>query len=208
LDSDGEAADTTTRKIREETIKCPVCGRPTLHITDYLYEAPYVGKLVITTAKCASCGYSFRDVRLFEARRPGKIVFRIEKPEDVNVLVVRSASASVLIPELGLTMTPGPASEGFITTVEGLLERFLEALRVACEDEQADQEKCRELREKIEAAKEGKTGFTIVIVDPEGVSAIASPRATRERVEPEELRKLGYVVAGGDAGQKELQRGT
>lgn len=183
------------RKIREEIVTCPVCGKNTLRIVDYLYEAPYVGKLIISIGKCDNCGYSFKDVRLYEAKEPGKIVFTVEKLEDINVLVVKSASASVLIPELGLTMTPGPASEGFITTIEGLLDRFLEALEVACRDEKADKEKCEEMRKKIVDAKEGRIRYTVIIVDPEGVSSIASPKARRMPVEPEELEKLGYIVA-------------
>jgi len=185
------------KKIREEVLTCPACGKPTLRVEEYLYEVPHIGKVILTAGKCSSCGYKFSDVRLFEAKKPGKIVYKVEGPEDLNALVVRSASASVLIPELGLKMVPGPASEGFITTVEGVLERFLEALHAACADPSADKKACTEMEEKIRAAKEGRMRFTLVIVDPEGVSEIASPKAQRLPVTREELEELGYMVAPG-----------
>ncbi len=183
------------KKLREERVRCPLCGKNTLVVTDYLYEVPYVGKVILSVGRCSSCGYSFRDIRTYEAREPGKIVYRVESEDDVNTLLVKSASASVIIPELGLSMTPGPASEGFVTTIEGLLDRFLEALQLACKDESADKEKCREMEEKIKAAKAGRLRFTVVIVDPEGVSTIASPKAKRTSVTREELEELGYIVA-------------
>ncbi len=191
------------KKIREEVLTCPVCGKPTLKIEEYLYEVPHVGKVILASGKCSSCGYKFSDVRLFEAKKPGKIIYRVESPEDLNALVVRSASASILIPELGLRMVPGPASEGFITTVEGVLDRFLEALHAACADPSADKKACKEMEEKINAAKEGRIKFTLVIVDPEGVSEVASPKAQRAPVTRKELEELGYVVAPGFAEEEQ-----
>lgn len=186
------------RKIREEVVQCPICGKNTLRITDYLYDVPHIGKVIISHGECSSCGYRFTDVRLYESRSPGKIIMPVEGPDDLNALVVKSSSASVLIPELGLSMTPGPASEGFITTVEGILERFLEALHAACSEPDANKEACRRAEEEIEAAKRGKRSFTLVIVDPEGVSAVISDKAKRVPVSKDELRELGYIVSDSD----------
>ena len=184
----------TPKKIGEYTVRCPACGRETLKVEEYIYEMPMLGKVILSTGRCSSCGYRFSDARLAEAREPGKIVYRVERPEDLNALVVVSSSASILIPELGLESKPGPAAQGYITTVEGILERFLEALEAACRAPDRDEKACREAREKIEGAKEGRIPFTLVIVDPEGVSAVASEKARREKVSKEELRELGYIV--------------
>ncbi len=181
-------------KLSEQRIKCPSCGKETLIVTDYLYEMPYIGRVILSTGKCENCGYKYSDVRLAEAKEPGKIVLKVQHPEDLNALVVRSSSASILVPELGLEMLPGPASEGFITTVEGVLERFLEALEAACNSPDSDQKACEEARRKITEAKEGKRTFTLVVVDPEGVSTIVSPKARRLPVSKDELRRLGYIV--------------
>ncbi|OWJ55750.1 hypothetical protein Pdsh_00310 [Pyrodictium delaneyi] len=176
-------------------IECPVCKEKSLKIEDYLYNMPIIGKVILTSGKCSTCGYKFNDVRLAEAGKPRKLVLKIERPEDLNALVVRASSASILIPELDLSMIPGPASEGFITTVEGVLERFLEAVDAACADPEADKTACEKARNMIEEAKQGKRKFTLVIVDPEGVSAIVSDKAREEPVSKEELAKLGYIVA-------------
>ena len=168
-------------KLAEARIKCPACGRETLRITDYLYEIPHVGKVVLTTGKCDYCGYKFTDVRLAEAREPSRIVVPIEGKDDINALVVRASTATIRIPELGLEMKPGPAAEGFITTVEGVLARFLDALKIACSDPSADRKACEEKEREIREAMEGKRRFTLIVEDPEGVSTVVSAKA---RIEP------------------------
>ena len=168
-------------KIGETRVKCPACGRETLVLEDYLYDMPHVGKVILTSGKCSYCGYKFTDVRLAEARPPRRIVFEVTKPDDVNVLIVKASTATVRIPELGLEMKPGPAAEGFITTVEGLLARFLDVLKVACSSEDVDEETCKQREKEIREAMEGRRRFTVIIEDPEGVSTIASSRA---RIEP------------------------
>ena len=40
------------------------------------------------------------------------------------VRVVRSASARVEIPEIGVEIDPGPACEGFVSNVEGVIDRI------------------------------------------------------------------------------------
>ncbi len=167
-------------KIGEMKVKCPACGRETLVLEDYLYEIPHVGKVILTSGKCSYCGYKFTDVRLAEARNPRKIVFQVKEPKDVNVLIVKASTATVKVPELGLEMKPGPAAEGFITTIEGLLARFLDVLRIACSSGEADRRACTEKEREIREAMEGKRRFTVIMEDPEGVSAIVSPNAVEE----------------------------
>ncbi|WP_317896452.1 ZPR1 zinc finger domain-containing protein [Pyrofollis japonicus] len=167
-------------KLGEAVVTCPICGSKSLRITDYLYDLPLVGKIILTTGKCEKCGYKYNDVRLAEAKPPQRIILKVEDEDDLNALVVRASSASIIIPEKGLEMHPGPASQGFITTVEGLLERFREAIELACKDPEASKEKCNELLEWIKRAKEGQEDFTVIIEDPEGVSTIVSPKARTE----------------------------
>ncbi len=179
-------------------VKCPVCNNNTLKITDYLYEIPRVGKVILTVGKCSKCNYKFNDIRLAEARGPRKIVFMIENSDDVDALVIKSSSASVIIKEIGLKMLPGPASQGFISTIEGILQRFKEAVETACRSLDANQGKCKQLISLLDRAREGKEKLTIIVVDPEGVSAIESPKARIEEVSKEELEELGYIVQPSD----------
>ncbi len=168
-------------KIGEVTITCPACGSKTLQITDYLYDIPLIGKVIISTGKCTKCGYKYSDVRLAESNPPRRIVLRVTSQSDLNALVIRASTASVIIPEAGLEMHPGPASQGFITTIEGILERFKEAIELACKDPGADKRKCKELLSWIEEAKNARKEFTVIIEDPEGASTIISEKA---RIEP------------------------
>ncbi len=177
-------------KLHEEITKCPACGKQTLHVTVYVYRVPLVGDIVMTTGKCTSCGFTFRDVRVAEQKQPQRLILDVEKPEDLNALVVRAPSATVKVRGLSeegdLEMKPGPVADGFITTVEGVLHRFREVLEFLCGEPDVDKEKCNRLLQRLREAIEGKRRFQLVIEDPEGVSAIASKKV---RVEP--LEKTG-----------------
>ena len=44
---------------------------------------------------------------------------QVKTCDDFDVRVIRSMTARIEIPELGVRMNPGPACEGFVTNVEG-----------------------------------------------------------------------------------------
>ena len=48
----------------------------------------------------------------------------VDSPEDLAIRVVRSMSASLEVPELGVRIDPGPACQGFVSNVEGVLDRI------------------------------------------------------------------------------------
>ncbi len=179
-------------KLHEEITKCPACGKQTLHVTIYVYRVPLIGDIVMTTGKCTNCGFTFRDVRVAEQKQPQRLILDVEKPEDLNALVVRAPSATVKIRGLSeegdLEMKPGPIADGFITTVEGVLHRFREVLEFLCEEPDVDKEKCKRVLGRLREAIEGKRRFQLIIEDPEGVSAIASKKV---RVEPLEQKEGG-----------------
>ncbi len=154
----------------EGIIKCPLCESMSLHVKEFLYEVPYFGPLLISTGKCTKCGYKHRDVRIGVTTNPKKIVVKVEGEKELRYLLVKSAYASIIIPERNYEITPGPASTGFITTVEGVLHRILEALNVVCKD--SEREGCRENYEWLGRAIEGKEDFTLIICDYEGASKV------------------------------------
>ncbi|MQL55824.1 ZPR1 zinc finger domain-containing protein [Acidianus ambivalens] len=153
--------------IFEAKLKCPVCGNETLIARDYLYDAGEVGKLVLSNWECTSCNYKFRDVKPYETREPKTLEFVVEKEEDLNVMVYRSPFAIVKIPELGIEIYPSDASQGILSTVEGILEDFLENLGSLCQEND-----CHDVYE----AKEGKRKFTLIIEDSSGLSFIKSEK--------------------------------
>lgn len=145
-------------------------------VEEYLYEMPLVGKVLIASGTCNYCGYRFSDVRLAEPREPRKIVYNVEKPGDENALVIRASTASIKIPELGVEITPGPASRGYITTIEGIILDVIEKTKFLCSSPDAPKKTCDEKIKELEDARNVAKPFTIIIIDPEGVSAIISDR--------------------------------
>ncbi len=170
------------RKIGRTVAKCPSCGRYTLIVEDYLYDAPLIGLLLISQGKCSNCGYRFSDVRAAESKGPRRLVFRVRNPDDLDVLVVKAASATIKIPEIGVEISPGPASQGYITTVEGVLHRIREVVEGLCLDPQVNRNKCVEKLGEIDELIRCSRPFTLIIDDPEGTSRIISDKVEKEKL--------------------------
>ena len=61
-------------------------------------------------------------------RRSGSWKLVVSSADHVSSRVVRSSSCTVRIEELGLEVTPGSSSTGYISNVEGVLDRFSSAI--------------------------------------------------------------------------------
>lgn len=159
---------------KEIEVLCPACSLKSMEVEEYLYEVPYFNTIIISVGKCSSCGYKFRDVRVAEVSKPRKILIRVTGERELRMLVAKSPISSVLIKELGASMIPGPASIGFITTVEGLVDRFVEVASHACSDADiASKSECEEVLKRLKDIKDGKFKATIVICDYDGLTRIA-----------------------------------
>jgi len=146
---------------------CPSCGREEYNIVELIYEVPYLGKLLLSTGYCNSCGYRSYDTINLDVSSPIRIEVYVDSDDALNSLIVRGKKAIIKIPEFKVEITPGPFSEPYITTVEGILYRILEVLS-AC-DESEERERCRRM---IEDAIDGKISFTLILEDPTGRSTI------------------------------------
>ncbi len=173
---------TSLRLLRKETMRCPMCGKETLEVSIYTYNMPMIGDVVFVVGKCKNCGYKFVDVKTLESKGNQKITFKVKDSKDLNTLLLRSSTATLEIPELEAEISPGPASQGFLTTVEGVLHRIKDVLEMLCRDAETEKEKeeCERRLKDLQAALEGKKEFTIIIRDPEGHSKIASEKAVEE----------------------------
>ncbi len=180
----------------ERGLRCPVCGKNLFNLKIYLYNIKNFGNILMTVGKCSACGFKTVDVKLAEPTPPKKITVRVEGDEQLRYLVVKSAYSAVIIPEREYEMIPGPASVGFITTIEGLLYRFEEAVKVACKGRESSVE-CRREIEWIRRAIDGREKFTIIICDFEGGSKV---RGNPEFVVEEPLDE---ICRGKDAGVDE-----
>lgn len=186
------------KKILEYTIKCPVCGSE-MKIEDHLYDMPLVGKVIISSGRCPRCGYKWSDARLAESRGARKIIYRVEKPGDENALVIRASTASIIIPELGVEIKPGPAALGYITTIEGLIMDIIEKTEFICSEPDAPLDECKKKLEQLRKARDGLIKYTIIIIDPEGVSTIVSDKTREELLSEEEINALEKELLGMDS---------
>ena len=181
-----------TTEINEMIIKCPVCavdGVATSIMKEI--EIPHFGKVLETTIQCEKCGFKHSDVIALEHNDPAKYSLKITK-ETLSVRVVRSQSATVTIPELGVKVEPGPKSEGYVTNVEGILTRFEGAIKKALqlfEDDESQKNAKNTLAEIHELIK-GNGTATLIIDDPFGQSNIVSDDVEITEIPEEELKNL------------------
>ncbi len=158
---------------------CPVCNTE----IEYLYQTdniPYFSDIIIIRALCEKCGYRYVDTQVLTTQAPGRVEFFVEVPDDLNTRVVRSMEGTIMIPELGVRIDPGPACEGFISNVEGVLDRVVGVVEgiITCGDEK-ERENARKFLESVAAVKSGELLVTLIIDDPSGNSAIISEKTKK-----------------------------
>ncbi|NJE07188.1 ZPR1 zinc finger domain-containing protein [Thermococcus sp. M39] len=182
---------------------CPICGgKNTLKALQYIHDIPYFGKVMESTIICEKCGYRSADVMILEEKEPKLYTVKVEEEKDLFTRVVRSKSGTIELEELGIKIEPGPASQGFVSNVEGVLERVRETLLMArnFKEQENDKEavkKIDELLDYIEDVKEGRKPLTVKIMDPFGNSALIGEKVKSRLLTKEEIKKLStgpYVV--------------
>ena len=126
---------------------------------------------------CTSCKYHKADVESTEQKEPVKYEFEISGEEDMKVRVVKSSEATVKIPHI-VTISPGPSAQGFVTNIEGILNRVKHQIEVAKEAEEDDEykKKAKNLLKKLMKIMWGQEKQKIIIEDPSGNSAIISEK--------------------------------
>ncbi|WP_295590970.1 ZPR1 zinc finger domain-containing protein [uncultured Methanobrevibacter sp.] len=179
-------------EINEMVIKCPACSVEGLAKSIMKeIEIPHFGKVLETTIQCPKCGFKHSDIIALEQNDPAKYVIEINK-NNLSVRVVRSQSATVSIPEIGVKVEPGPKSEGYVTNVEGILTRFEDAVKKALKlfDDEQSQKNAKNTLKQIEELKKGNGTATLIIMDPFGQSNIVSENVEISEIPEEELREL------------------
>ncbi|MBS3117418.1 ZPR1 zinc finger domain-containing protein [Candidatus Woesearchaeota archaeon] len=163
---------------------CPFCKKKTLSLTEDEVDIPYFGKCFLFSMQCSSCKYFKSDVEAAERKEPIRYTLEVNSTKDMNIRIVKSSEATIKIPQLKVEVTPGPASEGYITNVEGVLQRFKK--QIGQERDNADddevREKAKSLLKKFWKVECGDVAVKIVIEDPSGNSAIVSEKAKIEQL--------------------------
>ena len=171
-----------------ENEECPFCHEKTLTLTDTSREVPYFGICYIFSMDCSSCKYHKADVEAEEEHEPVKYEITITSEEDLKIRVVKSSNATVKLGALG-SIEPGETANGYITNVEGLLNRMKQQIehlkKAAQEGDEADEEtatKCKNMLKKLTRILWGQEPLKITISDPSGNSAIISEKAEKKRL--------------------------
>ena len=109
--------------------------------------------------------------------------FEVTSDSDLNVKVVKSGSATLKIPHI-INVEPGPASEGYITNVEGVIERVRKMIESAaeCEDDPAAKKKAKNMLKKLGKVLVGREKLKIILEDPDGHSVIISDKAVKSKL--------------------------
>ncbi len=159
---------------------CPLCHEKTLILTERETEVPYFGKVYLFSMTCNNCKYHKADVEATEQKEPVKYEFEISSEDDMKVRVVKSSEATVKLPHLA-SITPGPASQGYVTNIEGILNRVKYQIETAKEMEEDDEnkQKAKNLLKKLTKIIWGQEKQKIIIEDPSGNSAIISEKAVK-----------------------------
>jgi len=169
---------------------CPICGRE-LRIVMTTYDTPFFGKVLLTSISC-ECGFKHADAVVAEVKEPVRFIIKINK-DNLFTKVIRSTSGTIRIPEIGIDIEPGPASQAFITNLEGILARVEDIVQMAKRWNADDKEKvkiCDQILKRIRDTIEGRDELTLILEDPLGNSLILSDEAFRERLKDEEASKL------------------
>ena len=166
-----------------ENQPCPMCGQKTLTLQEDKIEVPFFNELFVFSMSCSSCKYHKADVEAIEQHDPVKFSFEISSEDDLKVRVVKSSQATVKIPHL-ISIDPGPASNGYVTNVEGILNRMKSAIESArdSEDDPVKKKRAKKLLKKLTRVMWGQESVKLIIEDPSGNSAIISDKAKKSKL--------------------------
>ena len=178
---------------------CPVCSLE-MDFNWETKEIPHFGEAMIIAGVCC-CGYRHCDTILLSQKEPARYTLTISSLEDLDVRVIRSSSGTIRVPELGIDVEPGPASEAYVSNVEGVLTRIRDIVEFAARSarEAGDIEKTEQggrILENMKMALKGQFNLTVIIEDPLGNSSIDSEKAVRSALTEEDLAglKTGMVL--------------
>ena len=158
---------------------CPMCHNSTLTLREAAREIPFFGMCFIFSMDCGSCDYHMADVEVEGDGKPIKHTLTIESEEDLNIRIIKSSTAIIKVPRL-VEITPGAISNGYVTNVEGILNRIKKVIESQKDDEDSSiRKKAKNQLKKIQRVIWGRENLILTITDPKGNSAIVSDKVKK-----------------------------
>lgn len=163
--------------------ECPFCREKKLTLREDEIAVPHFGNVFVFSMICSACNYKKTDVEPAEQKEPCRYTLEVTSEEDMSIKIIKSGEATVKIPHI-MTIEPGPASEGYITNVEGLLQRVKETLESSqdAEEDDAAKKKLKNMIKKINNVVLGRDSIKIILEDETGHSAIISEKAQKSKL--------------------------
>lgn len=180
-------------------IPCPVCKvEGEVAMMTHIDEIPYFGEHTQVTVLCNACGWRQTDFIPAEGKKPGASTLIISKPEHMRARVIRSSSCTVKLVELDLEVNPGSASTGYVSNVEGVIDRFMDVIIMVTrqayvdDSEMSDIKRLQEMHTTLLELKENPipNAVTLELLDPNGHSQIIHEDATLRELSQIELSEL------------------
>ena len=192
-------------------IPCPIC-----HVSGEVYmiahidEISYFGEHTQVTVMCHSCGWKQTDFIPAEGKKAGCWSLCVENQNQLKSRVVRSSSCTIRIPELDLQVNPGSNANGYVSNVEGVINRFVKIINMLLTDLQIETPAKLDGRksenssstvkeiEQLESllyrlttiGQDNYQPFTLELLDPHGHSMIIDELATERHLSDEEIISL------------------
>ena len=194
-------------------IPCPIC-----HISGEVFmiahveEIPYFGEHTQVTVMCHSCGWRQTDFIPAEGKKAGAWSIVVRSTDTLSARVIRSSSCTVKVHELDLEVAPGSNATGYVSNIEGVLNRFKDIIQMVLRDMESEVTMLKstqptdsdalnqsvesvarllEMLDRIEnAGQEGVEPLTVELLDPHGLSMILHDDAAERDLNEDELLLL------------------
>ena len=161
---------------------CPMCNTNNLTLMEEEREVPYFGKCYLFSMNCSNCKYHKADIEASEEREPSKYTLEIDSEEDMKIRVVRGSHGSINLMRIA-KIEGGPEANGFVTNVEGIINRIRRQIEVArdTDDDPAVKKRAKNLLKKLTKIAWGQEKCKLIIEDKTGNSAIISDKAVKSK---------------------------
>jgi zinc finger protein len=184
-------------------VDCIICSYSDgLEMLAHTEEIAYFGEHTQVTLTCPGCGWRQTDFIPAESREGNCASYFINNTEDLSIRVIRGSACTVRLVELDLEVRPGSHSMGYVSNIEGVLNRFQDVIdmvgrEAAQEGEQEAIKKIVNLTGAMQSIRDGNLGVTLEFLDPCGHSMIMAENVDIRPLTEDELDDLPVGPAAG-----------
>lgn len=197
-------------------VSCIICGYDEgLSMLAHTEEIAYFGEHTQITLTCPGCGWRQTDFIPAEAREGSCQTYLIDSIEDLKVRVIRGSACTVRLLELDLEVRPGSHSTGYVSNIEGVLNRFQDVIdmvdrQAAIEANEEDIVGLAKLTQAMIEIREGQRETTLQFLDPHGHSMILTENVQTRPLTQGEIEDLPVGPAAGlmEAGASQSRTGS